>query len=453
MFKSTKNRKKHGVFLHFKPKRSYKKRAENQDFRTEREPPNASCDSSPVHIVSTLMSFRDNSSDSDSEFDARVEESLRSLRALNFANRSRSRSPPSRRSHLRNRELLTASILANMATGGGNNIPANPLGNINPPAPLFTNFKTEYLQMVPEFNGNQGLLGEFLRLAGDLITQFCDPNVDNFQNKFILNCLKNKIVGKAKDDISTYTITTWMDLRNALLATYADKRDLQSLTIELCELRQNKQSAIDFFNSIQKNLNLQIAYCNNHYADNKKVILIENATELGLRIFLKYLNKPLGDYIATRNPSTLQEALRIVTNDFQANQTTPVVPTIQQRFPPRINNFPPRNFYNPPQGNFYRPAQGNSYRAPYQAQQQKPQSQNAFRPNPNYVAPKPVPMSISTANTSNFNRYRDKRHENHLIEEDVSVPQKIAELSRSQEPNESNFLGETASSGDPSLNF
>lgn len=278
--------------------------------------------------------------------------------------------------------------------------------------------------MVPEFNGNQGLLGDFLRLAGELISQFCNPLVDDFQNKFILNCLKNKIVGKAKDDISTYTISTWVDLKNALLATYADKRDLQSLTIELCEARQNKMSAIEFFNSIQKNLNLQIAYCNNHYPDNKKVILIENATELGLRIFIKYLNKPLGDYIATRNPRTLQEALRILTNDFQVNQKTPVVPPFQQRFPQRINNFPPRNFYNPPQGNFYRPPpgnfsrpQGNFFRPAYQPQQQK--NQNVFQPRPNQVPTnKPEPMSVSTVNTNNFNKYRDRRFETHNIEDE-----------------------------------
>lgn len=268
-------------------------------------------------------------------------------------------------------------------------------------------FKTDYLLMVPEFDGNQNNLAEFLNNCETLIHQFYRPDSEDFQNKFIIHCLKNKIKGKARDDISTYTIDTWAHLKAALITTYADKRDLQTLTIELCSFRQNKLSPIEFFNKIQANLNLQIAYCNNNYQPHKAIPSIENAQALALRVFLKNLNRPLGDYVTTRNPNNLQEALHILTNDFQINDKFPTNPNSQ------------KHNINPQKPNFQRPQtqqQFNHYqtsRPPIPNQHNSPQqfNQNFIRPNvprTNIVKntntmhqPRPTPMSICTQSTRN----------------------------------------------------
>lgn len=356
------------------------------------------------------MSFRGHNSkysDSDSDLDLNPEEYARFLN-LNLGNQKdsykRSRSP---RSHHKNREIETASILANMATGaGGNATQFNLPGQQNPAAnnininnaPVF---KAEYLQMVPEFNGHQPTLCEFLRLGEELITAFYDHTVDTFQNKYLINSLKNKVIGKARDNISTYNITSWADLKNALLSCYSDKRDTHTLTVELCEMRQGRSSPIEFFNAIQQNINLQIAYCNNHFLSPKREILTENVTQLGLRIFLKFLNRPLGDYITTRNPCTLQDALHILTNDFQINSKNTGPSTgqnnvIKPYFAPRTNQFSnqrtpvqPHQQYRP---NFYQKPNVNA-------------SSNVFRPRPNFTPrDQPTPMSISTRNTYQSNQ-------------------------------------------------
>lgn len=164
------------------------------------------------------MSFRGHNSkhsDSDSDPDLNAEEYARFLSLENKKDSyRRSRSP---RSYRKNREIETANILANMTSGGGvpplnappqqlNNPAANNINN----APVF---KHEYLQMVPEFNGHQPTLSEFLRLGEELISEFYNHTVDTFQNRYLINSLKNKVQGKARDDISTYNIASWADLK------------------------------------------------------------------------------------------------------------------------------------------------------------------------------------------------------------------------------------------------
>lgn len=297
-------------------------------------------------------------------------------------------------------------------------------------------FKTEYLQMVPEFTGDQNNLNDFIKNCEEIITQFYQPNVDNFQNKYILNCLKNKIQGKAKNDISTYTVENWATLRAALLATYADKRDLQTLTIELCQLYQNKLTPIEFFNKIQSNLNLQIAYCNTYFNNAKATHSIENALAIGLRIFLKNLNQPLGDYVTTRNPNSLQEALNILVNDFQINDKIRTTTNSSH-----VINNKPQTHFSKQQFNKIVP----SNMAPRNVnpiQFQRPNNVDVFKPKPNYQHQnKPTPMSISTHNTVPQSRYFKqpyqsfRRPQNYIAEELHNVDEPSPCYSVSQQEN------------------
>ena len=88
-------------------------------------------------------------------------------------------------------------------------------------------FKTEFLQIIPEFTGNQALLSEFITTSEQLINKFYNINdANDFQNTFLLRSIKNKIKGEAAEAIASYNILTSADLKTALLATYSDKRDL-----------------------------------------------------------------------------------------------------------------------------------------------------------------------------------------------------------------------------------
>jgi hypothetical protein len=118
------------------------------------------------------------------------------------------------------------------------------------------NFQKEYLQIIPEFRGQKGLLSEFITTSEQLITEFYNyDNPADFRNTFLIKSIKNKILGEAAEAISSYNITSWSDLKSALFATYEDKRDLQTLIIELCGLRQGKMKPIEFYGKVQENLN------------------------------------------------------------------------------------------------------------------------------------------------------------------------------------------------------
>ena len=291
--------------------------------------------------------------------------------------------------------------------------------NINIDTMTQREFKMEYLQIIPQFSGNQAMLAEFIDTSELFITNFYNANnVNDYQNILLLKSIKNKIIGEAANRIASYKIEVWADLKNALINTYADKRDLQSLIIELCQLYQGRLKPLEFFAKVQENLNLQTAYINMHNGAN--AALIENSQKLALRIFLKNLNGPLGDYLSTRKPNDLNEALHILTNDFNINDKMHFTENNSQPITqnPNFSNSPKTMEFkaNPRQFYFQSPANANAFS---QQNQSSKFSTNVFNPKPNFKPqPKPTPMSISTRNTSNF-----KNHPNfNLISENEHIP-------------------------------
>jgi len=158
-------------------------------------------------------------------------------------------------------------------------------------------FKLEYMQVLPDFTGDQATLAEFISISEHLITNFFDhDNPANFQNYILLRGIKSKVKGEAASAIASFEFTGWDALKQALLATYADKRDLETLTIELCNLRQGKMKPLEFYKKVQENLNLKISYIKTHY-NSDSAALIAESHRLALRVFVKQLNNPLSEHL------------------------------------------------------------------------------------------------------------------------------------------------------------
>lgn len=325
--------------------------------------------------------------------------------------------------------------------------------------------KKEFLDMVPEFHGETELLSRFLEITEKLVTKFYNrQNPDDFQNEYLMGSIISKIKGEAAINVASSNVKTFAELKTALLNAYGDKRDLFTLNIELCELKQNSiESSFDYYNKIQKKLQLCIAYINNHGNANEKTILIKFVKEFALKILLRGLREPLGSFMRTKNPTSLTEALGMLTNDFQfvhqnanmkmlnpnknvsgasnANNsyqnykqnTSNVDPNSHRKYFPKLT-------YNPPRTNNYsnKPNYGQT---------------NVFRPQQNKTLPKPTPMSISTNNTqqqfANKNYYKKNYHVTNNIHEDdeENVEQDSQSCSR-HFPDENPFLEEIASETD-----
>lgn len=275
--------------------------------------------------------------------------------------------------------------------------------------------KSQYLKMVPEFSGQPELLPRFIETAEKLVRKFYNrTDESDFQNDYLMDSIRSKITGDAQQNLSSCVISTWTELKTALLNTYADKRDVHTLAIEMCNLKQTSESVFDFHTKIQKMVNLQTSYISSRNMDGadhvKKFVL-----DLGLRTFLRGLKEPLGSLMRTKNPKSLNEALSILQNDFQIDTTkNPIHNQYQgqnqnQRYVPppfkRQNNFSkpgpswnhqPRNSNN----SFGQNYNSNNWRTNQnpQLQSNRPQNNVWTRQN-NQTLPKQTPMSISTRNT------------------------------------------------------
>lgn len=182
--------------------------------------------------------------------------------------------------------------------------------------------KPEYIKMIPEFSGDIELLPRFISICEKLVVKFynnTDPT--DFQNDYLMDSILSKVKGDAQKNISSCVLNSWNDLKQALVSTYADKRDVHTLVIEMCSMKQTNDSVFDFYNKIQKMVNLQTSFITTHnVAGNEH--LKKFVSDLGLRTLLRGLKDPLGSLMRTKNPRDLNEALNILINDFQI-ETTP----------------------------------------------------------------------------------------------------------------------------------
>ncbi|XP_072384481.1 uncharacterized protein [Diabrotica undecimpunctata] len=111
-----------------------------------------------------------------------------------------------------------------------------------------TQLKKEYLDMIPDFHGENTLLSRFVEICEKLINKFYNTvDSDDFQNEYLMSSILAKVKGEAAINISACVVRTWQDLKEALLNTYADKRDIYTLSIEMSEFKQNNETFFEFF--------------------------------------------------------------------------------------------------------------------------------------------------------------------------------------------------------------
>lgn len=261
--------------------------------------------------------------------------------------------------------------------------------------------KQEFLGMVPEFNGETELLPRFLSIGEKLVNKFyntADPT--DFQNEYLMSSLLAKIKGEAAINISSCLINNWQDLKNALLNAYADKRDIYTLNIEMCELKQGNESPFDFYNRMQHILNLILSYNVTHFVAAESTVLSQYARNLALRVLLRGLKDPIGTLMRTKNPPDLNTALNMLTNDFQIETAQQKMQNFKKFEKPIFkSNFQTSKVSQPLQlTNYAHNSFAQRNNQPHFSGNSGPKT-NVFRPNQTKNFSKPTPMSVSTRNT------------------------------------------------------
>lgn len=304
-------------------------------------------------------------------------------------------------------------------------------------------FHVSLLGEISYFNGQTAALSEFIRSFELLNDQFSQPNDPNaYINKLLLNAARNRLKDQALEVVAGQNIGTWLDLKNILIENFADQRSELNLNADLIRLRQmQKESPIDFYNrciSMLAILNSKISLTND--AIEVKNYRIAQAKQTALKTFITGLAEPMGSFVRSRNPVTLENALTIVKeeidiryfrnsqNSFQQinkvtqKQMSPNYQNFEQRFKPKYQNNsqqwfqPPNRNYQPfkyptgyvqqsnnfPQQRFqqnFTPRYLNPNTPPRQFPGQRPfgkPGQNVFAPRQNFVPTKAEPMEFST---------------------------------------------------------
>lgn len=297
----------------------------------------------------------------------------------------------------------------NMALNNPLNI-AQPVANVNYPP----GFHMSILNEIPKFEGNPSELSEYIRAVEDIFTQFYQYNDPNaYVNKLLLSAARNRIKGAALEVVTGQTINSWDNLKNILIENFGDQRSELNLSIDMSRLHQNqKENPIEFYNrcrSLLAIINSKIALINDPPAI--KNYKLSNAKNLTLKTFISGLTEPLGSFIRSRSPATLENALTYIKDELDIryfqNLNNPNKTPYQQNHntknqtpqkPWHTNNYP-RPVFQP----FTFPNRPNNFMSNTNPSQIKRQQQNHFEPKRNVFAPnqrpqfnKPEPMDFST---------------------------------------------------------
>lgn len=315
-------------------------------------------------------------------------------------------------------------------------------------AMVLPELKKAYLDMVPEFHGEQELLTNFLEVCDELVLQFYDrTNPANFQNKFLMRSILAKIKGRAAELIISANCSNWESVKNALTSGYSDKRDLYTLTIEISELKQGGDTPFAYLEKTRKFLNLAIMYLKNNAVPN-----IEQQAQffkgLALRVFLRGLKEPLGGLLQARRPGDLDAAHNLLTNDFQFCTTKSFLkaeqPSGSSRPPQGPFNFPrhqgPRYAHagpsSSPRSTPFANQQVGSDKQGSTAPRQGPLQQTNWKPQQS-VSPRPsfpTPMSgVQTIRTS-MPQFHQRNIEGREEEQIETVDNEIEDRSSDEEP-------------------
>lgn len=252
----------------------------------------------------------------------------------------------------------------------------NPPRDLGPVGRNVPNFGRHHAEMIPPFNGDLSMVQPFLEVTEKIYQEFWDlNNPDSFQNFTILSSIKSKILPPAAEVIAAANANTYAQIRQAILDSFQDRRDGNTLELHLATLRHgDSEDPFKFFERVQKLLHALTAYVKTHNTPAESAVLVPHHQKLALRVFLLNLREPLGSALRARNPGTLSEALGIMTNEAQMHPNLRKPSSVNQQ----KTNFPQKSNNNAPGGFKFQPNpqnKGQYFKAQNSGQQnQRPQN-------------------------------------------------------------------------------
>lgn len=318
-----------------------------------------------------------------------------------------------------------------------NNLDSNLENNLdsNMTTPVNYQLLRLYIDTIPMYDGNPHTLSIFIDSCTHLMTQFPDPNLRGFLKRAIFS----KLTGRALTLIgSRIELNSWEQVRDILLISFGDQRNIECLVQDLINLKPNKnETPHNFGMRCQDARSLIISKLNSNTSicAEEKAFEIKNYNDLALKTFIRGLQNPIQTNVRLRNPENLEKAMSLLIeeeNFLYSSQKSNTLNT-QPNFRPNnrslndtFPNFKPIvNTHSSQTNNTFRPVQQNPfyrqnerhYIRPQQFQRpqlfqipqqpQRPQQfQRPFNPNP-FPNQFPIRQHQSTMrpnNNQNFTR-------------------------------------------------
>ncbi|XP_055910420.1 GATA zinc finger domain-containing protein 15-like [Eupeodes corollae] len=165
------------------------------------------------------------------------------------------------------------------------------------------------INKVPEFNGDSSLLIDFLDRIDTL--SHIVATFDASTQTLLLGYIRDRIVGKAKLELQKHgRLADWAQIRDILKTNFAEKLSANKLLDQIRTARV-QTNIEDFYQKI----NTLLSRLNNSYLlneDNNEVIITSNK-RIALEAFKDNLPEPTKSIILSRNPQTLFDAYKVVT--------------------------------------------------------------------------------------------------------------------------------------------
>lgn len=170
-----------------------------------------------------------------------------------------------------------------------------------------------YVDTITPYDGNPHTLNIFLENIETLIREF-QTNDSQIRN-FIFRAIVSKLNGRALSLIGARTeLNSWTEIKDALILSFGDQRNLDCLVQDLIILRPLKsESPYDFGVRCQDARSLVISKLNSStMTQAEKLIYIKNYNDLALKTYIRGLPPFLQNNIRLRNPDSLEKAMSLV---------------------------------------------------------------------------------------------------------------------------------------------
>lgn len=209
-------------------------------------------------------------------------------------------------------------------------------------APSVTLDPIKYLKTLPEFNGTQHDLYNFITLIDRIhpvLTQY-----DQMSQLFFSDIIKSRLQGRAREIIEiNFHVQSWAEIKNVLINNFGERLNLEELydNMRAVVFRTN---TTEFYNEIKDRLRRLNNKTNLIMGDNPGTAEIaKNNMKSALNIFKAKIPEPMKTILTCRNPDTLEEAMEIL---FQAGYAYNGNKIRQTENEPRNRNFNKQNYKN-----------------------------------------------------------------------------------------------------------